>query len=474
VTLIPGRRPGDRRVRIARVRPEEIVLEQRRRVRRPIPAPIALILGFAGLTAVGTLLLALPPMSEAAASTSPVAAFFTATSAVCVTGLVVVDTATHWSPLGELVIFALIQLGGFGIATSSTLLLVLAMGRRTGLRDRLLVQESTGAATLGSVMPLLRRIAVFTAAIQALGAAILVASRLAAGDDPLRAAWWGAFHAVSAFNNAGFDLAGGFGSLTGSAEDPLVLATIGGLIVLGGLGYAILADVAVKRRWGRLALETKLVLAGTAILLVGGALFFAVVEWENPATLGALPPASRVANAAFLSVTARTAGFNSVATGALLAPSIFLLLGLMFVGGASGSTAGGIKIGTFGVLLVAVLSVGRGDPSATAFGRRIPHTIVYRALAVALLSAVVVFAGTLAVELATDVDFIAVLFETVSAFGTVGLSAGITPGLPDPALVILAVVMFVGRLGPLLFVLALVERVRPVAHRPAAETLRIG
>lgn len=456
------------------MRPEEIVLEQRRRTRRPIPAPVALIGGFAGLIAIGTLLLALPPMSEAGTWTSLVDALFTATSAVCVTGLVVVDTATHWSPLGELTIFALLQLGGFGIATSSTLLLVLAMGRRTGLRDRLRVQESTGAPTLGSVLPLLRRIAVFTAVVQACGAAILIAVRLAAGDDPLRAAWWGLFHAGSAFNNAGFDLVGGFRSLTGSAGDPVVLATIGALIVLGGLGYAILADVAVRRRWGRLSLETKLVLVSTAILLVGGGILLAVFEWDNPATLGGMPPASRLANAAFLSVSARTAGFNSVDTGSLLAHSIFLLLGLMFVGGASGSTAGGIKVGTFGVLLVAVFSVGRGDPSATAFGRRIPHTIVYRSLAVALLSAVVVFGGTLAVEVTSEVDFIAVLFETVSAFGTVGLSTGITPGLPDAALLALAAVMFIGRLGPLIFVLALAARARPVPHRPASETLRIG
>ncbi len=474
MTLLPGRRPGDRRVRIARVRPEEIVLEQRRRARRPIPAPIVLIGGFAALIAVGTILLVLPPMSEAGTWTSPVDALFTATSAVCVTGLVVLDTATHWSLPGEVVILALIQLGGLGIATSSTLLLILAMGRRTGLRDRLLVQESTGAPTLGSVLPLLRRIAAFTLLVQACGAAILFVSRLAAGDGPLQAAWWGIFHAGAAFNNAGFDVTGGFRSLTGSAEDPVVLGTIGALIVLGGLGYAIVADVVVRRRWGRLALETKMVLAGTAILLVGGAAFFSLVEWGNPATLGALPPPARLLNAAFLSVTPRTAGFNSVDTGSLLVPSLFVVMGLMFVGGASGSTAGGIKVGTLGVLLVAIVSVGRGEPSAAVFGRRIPHGIVYRSLAVALLGAVVVFGGALALELASDVDFVAVLFETFSAFGTVGLSTGITPGLPDPALVILVVVMFIGRLGPLVFVLALAGRARPVAHRPASETLRIG
>jgi len=474
MTLLPGRRPGDRRVRVARVRPESFEVAPRRRRRRPISPPIAIVVGFAGLIAAGTVLLSLPFATASGAWTSPVTALFTATSAVCVTGLVVVDTATHWSPFGQVVIYLLIQLGGFGIATSSTLLLVLAIGRRTGLRDRLLVAESTGLADLGSIVPLLRRIALFTIAAQAIGAAVLFVNRLAAGADPLSGAWWSVFHAASALNNAGFDVTGDFRSLTGYAEDPVVLGTIGCLIVVGGLGYAILADVGAKRRWRRMALETKVVLASSLVLLVGGALFVGLAEWSNPATLGGLPPGSRVLNATFLSVTARTAGFNSVDTAVLLPHTLFLVMGLMFVGGASGSTAGGIKVNSVGVILVAVTSVARGSPSATAFGRRIPHEVVYRALAVATLGAVIVFGGTLAVEVTTDRELVSVLFEAVSAFGTVGLSMGITPELPDPALVVLTVVMFAGRLGPLTLVLALAARARPVASRPAVESLRIG
>jgi trk system potassium uptake protein TrkH len=403
-----------------------------------------------------------------------VTALFTSTSAVCVTGLVVVDTATHWSPFGQLVIYWLIQLGGFGIATSSTLLLVLAIGRRTGLRDRLLAAESAGVTDLGAVVPLLRRVALFTITAQAIGAAVLFVNRLGAGADPVSGAWWSLFHAAAAVNNAGFDLNGDFRSLTGHAEDPVVLVTIGVLIVVGGLGYAILADVGARRRWRRLALETKIVLAGSAALLVGGAVFVGVAEWSNPATLGGLPPASRVLNAAFLSVTSRTAGFNSVDTAALLPQTLFVVMGLMFVGGASGSTAGGIKVNSVGVIIVAVTSVARGASSATAFGRRVPHGVVYRALAVATLGAAIVFAGTVAVEISSDLEFISVLFEAVSAFGTVGLSMGVTPGLEDPALIVLAAVMFAGRLGPLTLVLALAARARPVASRPAVESLRIG
>lgn len=474
MTLLPGRRPGDRRVRIARVRPESFEVEPRRRRRQPIPPALAVVLGFAGLIAVGTVLLALPIASTAGTWTSPITALFTATSAVCVTGLVVVDTWTHWSPFGQIVIYGLIQLGGFGIATSSALLLVIAIGRRTSIRDRLLVAESTGASNLGSVLPLLRRMAIFTIVAQALGSVILFADQMARGEDSVRSAWWSLFHSASAFNNAGFDLSGGFRSFTAYAEDPLVLGTIGALIVVGGLGFAIVADVSVRRHWRRLALETKLVLGGTLVLLVGGALFVAAAEWSNPATLGALPPESRLLNAAFLSVSARTAGFNSVETGLLTPQTLFTVIALMFVGGASGSTAGGIKVNTVGVLLVAITSVGRGAPSAAAFGRRIPHAVVYRALAVALLAGVIVFVGVLALEVTADAPFIEFLFEAVSAFGTVGLSTGITPGLPDPALIVLSVVMFAGRLGPLTLVVALASRARPVAARPAVESLRIG
>ena len=479
MTLLPGRRPGDRRVRIARIRPEVVEVAAHRRARRPIPPPLALVLGFAALIAVGSVLLALPWSSSGGAWTDPVTALFTATSAVCVTGLAVVDTGTYWSPVGQVVVYLLIQLGGLGIATSSTLLLVIAIGRRTGLRDRVLAAESTGSANLGSAVPLLRRVVVFALVAQAIGAAVLAAWRVAQGDGIVDAGWWGVFHAAAAFNNAGFDLSGGFRSLVPYAEEPLVLGTIAALIIVGGLGFAIIADVVAQRnRARRLALETKIVLAGTLTLLVGGALAVAFAEWSNPDTLGALPPAARVMNAAFLSVTSRTAGFNTVDMGALQPLTLFLVIGLMFVGGASGSTAGGVKVNTVGVLLVAVLSVVRGAPSATAFGRRIPHAVVYRSLAVGLLGAGIVFGAALALQIAAPVvagtSFDAVLFEAVSAFGTVGLSTGITPELPDPARLVLVATMFAGRLGPLTLVLALASRARRVAARPAAESLRIG
>ncbi len=473
-----GQRPGDRRVRLGRAKPQEFQVKPLRRVRgAPAPAT-SLVLLFGVLITAGTILLMLPISSADGSATRFIDALFTATSAACVTGLVVVDTATHWSPFGQVVILLLIQAGGFGIMAGSTLLLVLFVGRRTTLRDRVLVTESLGGIQLGSVTSLLRRIAIFTLVCELIGAVILsiaFTSGPEAGPpgDPL-GIWWGVFHSISAFNNAGFDLTGGFRSLAPFVDDWTVLLTIGALLTAGGLGFAIVGDAILKRRWTRMALETKLVLATTAALLVGGTVLIGFTEWSNPQTLGALPAEQRLLNALFESATLRTAGFSALDTGAFVEASLFVVMALRFIGGASGSTAGGIKVNTFSVLLIAITSTVRGQPSAQAFGRRIPHAIVYRALAVALLAIAFVFVIGLGLTLTTEATFIETLFEAVSAFGTVGATTGITPELTDPSRLIASFAMFVGRLGPLTLVLALAARARPVPFRPAVEPVRIG
>ena len=471
---LQGRHVGDRRVRIERVKPNDYRVQAPKRIKRPRSPAVILLVGFALLIGLGSVLLSLPIATASGTWTDPLVAFFTATSAVCVTGLVLVDTGTYWSPFGQGVILALIQIGGFGFMAGSTLVLFLLVGRRTGLRDRLLAQASTGERALGGVTTVVRRVAIFTVIAEAAGAIILSLAFLARGEQPLHATILGAFHSISAFNNAGFDIMGEFRSLTGFANDPLVLVPIALLIILGSLGFAIVGDVVSKRSWTRLALETKVVVLTSAGLLVGGTVLIGVFEWSNPATLGALDAPDRVVNAFFMSATARTAGFNSVPMNGLLEISLLLLIPIMFIGGASGSTAGGIKVNTFTVLWIAILAAARGEPSATAFGRRIPHVLVYRAIAVALLSVAVVFAVTLALELTSQGRLIDRAFEAVSALATVGLSTGITPMLPVPAQVLLAGAMFAGRLGPLTLVLALTARSRPVSHRPAVETMRIG
>jgi len=447
-------------------------------MRRPPPPALSLLILFVVLITVGTVLLMLPMATNDGSATRFIDALFTATSAACVTGLVVLDTATHWSPFGQVVILLLIQAGGFGIMAGSTLLLAIFIGRRTTLRDRVVVQESLGGLQLGTVTTLIKRIAIFTLAAEAIGAVILSISFMAGPEagpqwHPL-GIWWGIFHSVSAFNNSGFDLTGGFRSLTPFVDDWAVLLTIAVLLVLGGLGFAIVGDALGKRRWARMALETKLVLSATLALLLAGALLIGLTEWANPATLGALPPEQRFLNAFFESATLRTAGFTALDTSALFDATLFVVMALMFIGGASGSTAGGIKVNTFSVLLVAILSTVKGQPSAMAFGRRIQHTIVYRALAVALLSIAFVFVIGLGLTLTTEATFVQTLFEAVSAFGTVGASTGITRELSDPARLITVFAMFVGRLGPLTLVLALAARARPIPYRPAVESVRIG
>ncbi len=469
-----GRHIGDRRVRIEIVKPQDFVVRPTRPVRRP-PAPaVILVVGFAVLIAFGTIVLVLPISSAAGTWTPIVDALFTATSAVCVTGLVVLDTGTHWSAFGHVFLLGLIQVGGFGFMTGSTLLLFLLIGRRTGLRDRVLVQASTGTSDLGNVGGLVRRVAQFTIISEGIGAILLTVAFLGHGRSAIEATWFGVFHSVSAFNNAGFDLFGNFSSLTGFTADSLLLGTVGVLIVLGGLGFAIVGDVAGKRSWTRLAVETKIVLLTTLAIIGLGTISFGLLEWNNAATLGSLPEAQRPLNALFETTTLRTAGFSSLHTGSLREPTLFIVMAMMFIGGASGSTAGGIKVNTFSVLFVAIVSTARGLPSAEAFGRRIPHLLIYRALSVALLSIAAVFVVALGLELTVQAGFAAILFEAISAVGTVGASTGLTQDLPDLAKLLIAPAMFVGRLGPLTLVLALAARAKPVSHRPAVESMRIG
>lgn len=461
-------------MRVERQRPELVTLKAPRRLRRPLSPAAVLVAGFAALIGIGTILLILPVASSSGSWTAPIDALFTATSAVCVTGLVVLDTGTYWSGFGQVVILVLIQLGGFGFMTSSTFLLVVLTRRRTTLRDRVLVQESLGIRHLGESTSLLKRVAVFTAVVELAGTSILLLHQLVNQGPSAFDLWWSVFHAVSAFNNAGFDINGGYASLVPYQRDWVVLPVIGLLIVLGGIGYAVVADLVAVRSWSRLALETKIVLTTTAGLLVAGAVVIGASEWSNPATLGALEPGDRLLNAAFHSITPRTAGFNSLDMAGLFDQTLVVTMALMFIGGASGSTAGGVKVNTFALLGVAILSSVRGRPSAEAFGRRIPHGVVYRALSVALLFIAFAFAIALLLQALVDAPFIDTTFETLSAMGTVGLTTGITPTLPDPALLLLSLAMFIGRLGPLTLVLALAARAHPVPYRPAVETLRIG
>ncbi|WP_245534927.1 TrkH family potassium uptake protein [Sphaerobacter thermophilus] len=466
------RRPGDRVVRRAVLRPEAVTLAAPKARRRPRPPALVPVLGFAGVILVGAILLSLPIATTSGRSTPFIDALFTATSAVSVTGLVVVDTGTHWNAFGQAVVLALIQIGGLGFMATSTLLLML-VGRRATLRDRMALGLTMGTPEPGGAMRLLRRIALMTLIIESVGV-LLLFLRFTQEMPPGRALWWGLFHGISAFNQAGFDIVGGFQSMIPFQRDPWILLTMAVLITLGGIGYTPLADVLRCRTWRRLTVDTKLVLSTTAALLAVGMVGYLIMEWNNPATLGHLPWGDRLLNGYFQSVTPRTAGFNAIPIGEMRDQSLVFTIALMFIGGASGSTAGGVKVQTFSLLFFAILAAISGRESVVAFGREIPPRQIYQALAVVLLAIAVVFLVALGLTVFEPFDAIDVAFETVSGFGTVGLSTGITPQLGPGSRLFLIAIMFTGRLGPLTLALALAARPTRRGIGYARENVKIG
>lgn len=425
------------------------------RVNTASPAQV-LVAGFAALILIGAMLLALPVSSRDARALAFLDALFTSTSAVCVTGLVVVDTHDQFSLFGQLVILCLIQVGGLGIMTVSTLIFLL-LGRRVTLRSRLLIQEAMNQLTLEGMVRLIRKVLLVTAVVEGLGA-VLLAIRWSFDMGFPRCLYYGVFHAVSGFCNAGFDLFGGFRSLTGYAADVWVNLVMTGLIIIGGLGFSVVSEVIAHRRGCKLSLHARVVLLTTAVLIAAGTVVIFLLELDNPATLKPLSPLGKVLSAYFQAVTPRTAGFNTLPIGDMRAATQLFIIILMFIGASPGSTGGGIKTSTFATLLLAVRSVVRGREDVEVFERRIPHRIVYRALAVSMISLALVIVITMALSIVRHDGLLPVLFEATSAFGTVGLSMGITPSLSALGKVLIICTMFAGRVGPLTVATAIAQR----------------
>ena len=466
------RKLGDRILRVARVSPWRIPLPVIPRPRQAGLSPLIVVYGFAGLIILGTILLMLPVASKTGQFTSPVNTLFTAASSVCVTGLAVVDTGDYWSGFGQGVILVLIQIGGLGFMASATLLLLL-LGRRLGLRERWLIGQSLGTERLGGMVKLVRRILVFTLIFEGIGAAIFYI-RFSVENPAGTAAWKAIFQSVSAFNNCGLDLFGNFRSMLGYQTDTTVILTTAVLIILGGISFVVVADMGRMRRFGRLSVDSKIVLVTTLGLLVLGTVVFLLTEYGNADTLGPLSFPYKLLNAFFHSVTPRTAGFSSINIGSMATYSQFFTILLMFVGGAAGSTAGGIKVNTFGMLVATIWSTIRGKEHAGAFGREFANEQIHRALALMMLSLTLIFIVVFVLTVTEKFGFLNLLFETVSAFGTVGLSTGITPDLSVAGRLIITAVMFVGRLGPLILVLSLTQRQQPSEYRYPQDEVRIG
>ncbi len=428
--------------------------------------------GFAALIAVGTLLLMLPAATAPGKTTTIIDALFTATSAVCVTGLVVVDTAEHWTRFGHVVILVLIQLGGFGFMTSSILLFML-LGQRIRLRQRVLMLEALNVSGIGGIVSIARNIAVWTIVVEVLGV-LALSLYFAQNGDPSQAFWMGLFHGISAFNNAGFDLMGSFSSLTNYRGEEFLLIVIGVLVVFGSTGYMVFHDLAKARRWLRLSLETKLILIVTSALWLIGGLTFFWRERTNPLTLAGEVWHVQMVDTFFHSIAARTAGFVSLPISNMTEDTTFLTMVLMLIGGAPASAAGGVKVTTFAVLTVTILAVMRGRMQTTILRRRIPQSVVMRSLAIISLATVLLIAVSWLLADFESFDFLPILFEAASALGTVGMSYGITPQLQDASRLVLVAAMFVGRLGPLTLVLLLAQKHQRDHLEYPSETVRVG
>jgi trk system potassium uptake protein TrkH len=407
-------------------------------------------LGFVAIILLGAFLLMLPISSQSGEFTDPLDAAFTAVSATCVTGLAVVDTGTYWSLFGQIVIIVLIQIGGLGFMTMAVLLSRI-IRRKVTPRERMLVAMSYNLNTYESTMPLVTRILVGTFAAEGLGAAAL-ATQFIPIFGTREGIYKSIYHSVSAFCNAGFDLfgdySGRYSSLVAFNDNPVVAYTIMFLIVFGGIGFVVwddLINLAFKKK--RVSAYSKFVMIVYGILLFGGAILFMIFEWSNPATIGNMSIGNKIMNSLFQSVTMRTAGFSMIDNAAMNESSQLLSVALMFIGGASGSTAGGVKVATMGILLYTVFSVSIGKTEVLIFGRKISHESFMRSVAVVVVQLFLVIVGTAAVSYSMDMDTMTALFEIMSAGGTVGISLGVTPSLNIFSKIIVMLMMYFGRVG---------------------------
>lgn len=405
---------------------------------------------FACIILLGACLLSLPAASRSGVSCGFRPALFTATSATCVTGLVLYDTWSQWSGFGQVVIISLIQIGGLGFMSAASLF-VFFLRRKVGLKQRLLMAQALSLNDMEGVVRLQKVVLTGSLSIEAVGALILTVRFLP--EYGLRKALrWGVFHSISAFCNAGFDI---FGSITPGASlmefqsDPVVLLTLAGLVIVGGLGFFVWEEIAQKHSFRKFSVYTKLVLATTGVLLVGGGAVICLLEWNNPGTLGSLSTGDKLLNGFFQSVTLRTAGFVSVDQAALTDGGKAFSMILMLIGGSSGSTAGGLKTVSMVVLVLFVAARARGRSTVTVFRRTVPNQQVMDAMTIAMIMVGLAMFGGIFICATSPVGFADAMYESVSALATVGLTAGATTSLSIPAQILIIFYMYFGRVGVL-------------------------
>ncbi|HOK29200.1 MAG TPA: TrkH family potassium uptake protein [bacterium] len=422
-----------------------------------------IVLSFLLIILVGTIFLMLPVSSQSGKFTDPITALFTATSATCVTGLVVVDTGTYWSLFGQIVILLLIQLGGISYMTLLSFLALL-LRRQVVLHERIILQETLNSWSIRGVMKLARVVLYTVVFFEGLGALLLFFVFIR--DYPfITALKFSIFHSISAFCNAGFDLLGGFRSLTGYVDNPLLVFTITSLIIFGGIGFVVIYDLRSNLfNWKKITIHSKIAILTTIILIILGTLIIGLLEWRNPGTMGPLSIRGKILSSYFQSVTPRTAGFNTLNIGNMRNATLLFIILLMFIGASPGGTGGGIKTVTFTVLISAVRATLMGYENVEIMERKLYWDSVRKAWALFFLSIGLIFIGWFTLLISENFLPINLLFEVVSAFGTVGLSTGITPSLSTVGRIVIILVMYLGRVGLVVFGLSFLYPLRRKSH----------
>ncbi len=428
-----------------------------------------LALGFFIVIFIGGTILSLPISSASGEATNFLDSIFTATSATCVTGLVTVDTGTHWNLLGQTVIMILIEIGGLGFMSFATFISVL-IGRRITLKSRLLMQEAMNTFNIQGLVKMLKKVMLFTFIIQFIGALIL-STQLIPEFGVARGIYISIFSSISTFCNAGFDLFGNFNSYTAYYDNSIILLTVSALIAIGGLGFIVLLELYNYKSTKKLSLHAKVVLLITTILIVGGTIVMFILE----NTLGNMNIKDKIVNSIVASISPRTAGINSVPIDKMTTTSKFITVILMFIGGSPGSTAGGLKTSTFGIILCTAISVIKGKENADIFGRTIPRGLQLKAVTLLIIGMGLVTTVTMALTIAEPNEaFLDVLYEATSAFGTVGLTTGVTQRLSEPGKIIIIMLMYLGRVGPLTVVMALISRKKGTNYKYPEGKILIG
>ncbi|WP_442602244.1 TrkH family potassium uptake protein [Paenibacillus sp. KN14-4R] len=434
--------------------------------------PRILAIGFVLIIALGTMMLKLPFSTNSGVTITWVDAFFTATSATCVTGLVVMDTGTTFSVFGQVVIICLVQIGGLGFMTIS-MFFALVLKRRISLRERLILQAAMNAHSLEGIVRLIRRVLIYSLAMEGI-AAILFTIRWSSEMPIERAIYHSIFHAVSLFNNGGFDLFGEFTSFQKFVSDPLINIVSMILVVSGGLGFIVLSEILDYRKTRRLSLHSKVVITISATLTLLGAIVIFVFEFTNTRTLGSMDFVTKVYSAFFQSVSARSSGTSTVGVEDLRQATQFFIILMMFIGASPGSAGGGIKTTTFAIMLGAIISMLRGKEDVVLFRNRIAKEQILKALTIIFMALFMLVGVSMMLSLTEGKQFLMVLFETTSAVGTVGMSMGLTPELSTFGKIVLCLVMFVGRLGPLTLAYALGSKHKKELYRYPEGKLIIG